>query len=278
MGPVIYHSGGSIMPRLNIFAIFWKPAALQNGNPAKFPNGYTQILKNFVEDYVGHGIHNNNTQYYQTIEGVTTYVSGLLLSAGGIGSKTASYTDTEPYPAAGCTDVANPGNCITDAQIETELQRVMALKGWTGGLDKVYVIFTPVGEDSCFDAAGQECSSNFYCSYHSYIPGSPNIIYANLPYQEPSFCELPGYTSPNNNPAADTVADDLGHEVSESVTDPLIDAWYDDEGNEIGDLCETSYGTASYDGGLANQSWNGHFYELQEEFDNQTGTCVLIGP
>ena len=53
--------------------------------------------------------------------------------------------------------------------------------------------------------------------------------------------------------------------------------------SENGDLCATyvaasMYGTNTWDGGLANQMWNGRFYEVQTEWDNHTGGCAQVGP
>jgi len=277
-GPLVYHAGGSIMPRLNIYSIFWKPATLQNGKPAVMSAAYRTILTNLAEDYVGHGIHNNSTQYYQTIGGVTTDVSGLVFSVAGIGSDAASYLDTGAYPSSGCTDTKTPGNCITDAQLQTELLRVMALKGWTGGLDKIFVVYTAQNEGSCFDSGSSSCAYVQYCAYHSHTVANPPVIYANMPYGNTAVCQEPGEPSPNANPAADAASTSASHEMTESVTDPLLNAWYTSQGNEIGDLCAYNYGTNGYDGSLANQSWNGHFYLLQQEFDNHAGGCVQIGP
>ena len=76
------------------------------------------------------------------------------------------------------------------------------------------------------------------------------------------------------------------HEITEAQTDPLLDAWYTagSSGFEIGDLCAYDYGhLQGWDGGKANQNWNGHFYELQAEFDNEAYAtlgdgCSQVGP
>jgi hypothetical protein len=278
-GPLLYHANGSIMPRLNIYSIFWKPATLQNGKVATMSVAYRTILTNLAADYVGHGIHNNNTQYYQTLSGVTTNISGLLLSVAGNGSDAAVYLDTGPYPASGCTDTKTPGNCITDAQLQTELLRVMTLKGWTGGLDKIFVVYTALNEGSCMDSTSSSCAYVQYCAYHGHTTAnSQPVIYANMPYGNVAVCQLPGQASPNSNPAADAASTSAAHEMTEAATDPLLNAWFTAQGNEIGDLCAYNYGTNSYDGALANQSWNGHFYELQQMFDNHAGGCVQVGP
>jgi len=49
------------------------------------------------------------------------------------------------------------------------------------------------------------------------------------------------------------------HELTEAITDPLLNAWYDAALNEIGDLCAYQYGTNTWDSARANQMWNGHF-------------------
>ena len=104
------------------------------------------------------------------------------------------------------------------------------------------------------------------------------MIYANMPYGNPSTCQVPGTPSPNGDVAADTVATAASHELTEAITDPELNAWYTAQGNEIGDLCAYNYGVNSWDSALANQMWNGRFYELQMEFDNHAGSCVQVGP
>jgi hypothetical protein len=272
-GPLLYHSGGPVMqPSVQFYAIFWGPSKLQNGNPTGISPTYIPVQIGVMSSYGGHDISANNTQYYQTISSATTYISGVAGLAGGM-------LDTAAYPASGCTDTATPGNCITDAQIQTEIQRVMGLNGWTGGINKIFILFTSAGEGSCFDSTNKSCAYTQYCAYHSFVSGaSPSIVYANIPYGDTTNCQLSGTPSPNGDGQADAAATGLSHEVSESITDPLLNAWYTSLGNEIGDLCAYVYGTNTWDSAEANQMWNGVFFELQEEFDNHTNSCVQLGP
>jgi hypothetical protein len=273
-GPLLYHSGGSIMSNASIYAIFWLPASgkLQNGNLTSMSTHYQTVQKNLLNDYGGHGIDNNNTQYYQIMGMNTTYIHNS-------GSFAGFYVDTDAYPASGCIDSYTPGDCITDAQIQAEIQSVMTLKGWTGGLNKIFMLFTSSGEGSCFDNTNTSCAYVQYCAYHSYFMIGPTpVIYANMPYGNPSTCQVPGTPSPNSDIPADTVATAANHEVSESITDPLLNAWFTAQGNEIADLCAYNYGTNTWDSGKANQMWNGRFYELQQVFDNHVSGCVQVGP
>ena len=63
-GPLGYH-GGPVMTATNTYAIFWVPPTLQNGKATSMSAAYQTIQKNVLADYAGHGIDNNNTQYYQ---------------------------------------------------------------------------------------------------------------------------------------------------------------------------------------------------------------------
>jgi hypothetical protein len=276
-GPLVYHAGGSIMPRVKLYAIFWIPAALQNGGPTGMPVAYQNLQTRLLADYTANGIDNNNTQYYQIIGAAATFIqnaAGVNLASG-----LAGFTvDNAPYPASGCSDAATPGNCITDAQIQAEIHGVIALKGWTGGPNKLFLLYTSSGEGSCIDSAGTSCAYTQYCAYHSFIPTSPPIIYANMPFGNLSVCQVAGTPSPNGNAVADAVTDVASHEITEAITDPLLNAWFDSSGNEIGDICNFNYGANGWDGGLANQQWNGHFYEVQREFDDHAGGCVQLGP
>lgn len=272
-GPLRYHTGGSIMHTATLYAIYWLPASgkLQNGGATTLPVAYQNLQTRLLTDYPGHGLDNINTQYYQIIAGQATWIS----SAGGFGG---AALDTSPYPASGCTDSATPGNCITDAQIQTEIKKVMTAKVWTGGLNKIFLLYTSSGEGSCFDSGGSSCAYTQYCAYHSFISGSPNIIYANMPYGNLSVCAA-GQPSPNSNPLADSVTSTASHEISEAITDPLLNAWFTDKGNENGDLCAYNYGINTW--GNGNEGWNGHIYELQQEFDNHPSPgigCHQVGP
>ena len=56
----------------------------------------------------------------------------------------------------------------------------------------------------------------------------------------------------------------------EVATDPLVNAWIDPAGAEIGDKCAWNFG------GIA--TFNGHPYFVQKEWDNAINGCVMAGP
>jgi len=284
-GPLIYHAGGQIMlPYAAMYIIYWAPAQLQNGGQTGFSPKYGVVNTLLGAWYAGHGLGSNSTQYFQTINSTTTYSQ----NNGGLGG--IFIDQTTPYPASGCNDPAprNPlfptginvsgTNCINDSQIQAEVQHAIAVNSWpNGGFNNMFLVFTSSGENSCFDSSSTQCSYQVYCAYHSFISNGPSpIIYGNEPFGDPSTCA--NTTSFPNENFSDIAANVASHEMTEAMTDPLLNAWFDSSGNEIGDLCNFNFGTNTWDSGLANQMWNGFFFLLQQEFDNHTGTCVQTGP
>ena len=273
-GPLLYHMGGAVMgPTVTIYPIFWIPAKLQTGKAAAFPSNYEAVEVDMLYDYIGKGLGAIGTQYYQTVSGVTSFVQ----NKGGLNS--TYYVDTSAYPASGCKDAVTPGNCLTDAQIQAEVKKVVGVAKATGGLNQIFMVYTAPGEGSCFDSTNKACSYTSFCAYHShYLNGKTPVIYANEPYGNTTYCQVSGAPSPNNDAAADAAATSSSHELTEAITDPLGNAWFTSQGNEIGDLCAYKYGTVNWDSGRANQMWNGRFYLLQTEYSNHTEQCLNTGP
>jgi hypothetical protein len=261
-----YGGGQTMHTTSQSYAIFWEPSKLQDGTPTQVSPTYNSLLTRYFQDVGGSRLYNNNTQYYDT----TAHIANSS-------SFSTSWLDTSPYPASDCTDSSTPGNCISDAAIQAEVKKAMTANGWTGGLNKMFFVFTSANEGSC--ASAGECAYAVYCAYHSYFSNAAGqtVIYANQPYAgSSSGCMVP--SSPNNDIDADSTINVTSHEHMEAVTDPQLDAWTDLTGQEIGDKCAWDFGTPSLDGGAANVQWNGDYYIVQQEWDNAIGGCTLAGP
>ena len=269
-GPLVYHGGPVMRPSVTIYPIFWVPAKLQNGASTGMSTHYQSVEYYMLSDFLGHGLGAIHTQYYQKSGSTTSYIQ----NSGAIGK---AYLDTIAYPASGCNDPATPGNCLSDKQIQAEVQRIMKFGGISGGLNKIFLVFTSSGEGSCMSNGA--CSYQQFCAYHSYFKvGTSTVIYANEPFGTTIGCQASGAPSPNGDPDADAAATSASHELSEAMTDPMLNAWFTAQGNENGDLCAYKYGPLSWDGGLANQMWNGDFFLVQTEFDNHARGCYQVGP
>ena len=68
-----------------------------------------------------------------------------------------------------------------------------------------------------------------------------------------------------------SMANDAAHELSESLTDPFISAWYDQSGAEVGDKCQTQYGSPV-------TLTDGTQWSLQKEWSNNAGGCIQSLP
>lgn len=267
---LLYHGGPVIQPGPTIFEIFWIPPHLQTGAPTGVSAKYKTVLENYASNLPAHGLLNIVTQYFQNSTS-PKYIQNA-------GRLARVFTDTSAYPASGCSDPATPGNCISDAQIRAEIQKIITANGVTPSINDIFLLFTSSGEGSCF---GSSCAYTQFCAYHSFFTGTGGhlVVYGNEPYANTSVCKAPGQTEPNGD-VGDLSASVASHEVTEATTDPELNAWFDSSGNEIGDLCNFVFGTNTWTGpsAAANQMWNGFFFELQQEYDNNSAACESAGP
>jgi hypothetical protein len=249
-----------------------------------FDASYESLIDRYFTDVAaasgtGANVYSTDTQY-----------SGIAYTS----TVGGSYVDHDPLPANGCDDGADPF-CLTDQQLQDEIQNVLTAKGWHGGLTNMFFLMTPVGVGSCIDGSSGICSSNYFCAYHNAFvdSSSEDVIYANEPYEGGvGGCDgnngviLPGtgFGFPNDQDS-DTTINTISHEHNEAITDPFGDAWYadDGQGDENGDLCAYYYGLkagTAPNGQPYSQKINGNDYSLQEEYSNADGGCVpyLGGP
>lgn len=233
-----------------------------------FDSSYETLINQYFADVAAaSSAHASNNVY-----SVATQYSGSNGSVLYQSTVGGAYVDKNPLPANGCNDGSDL-YCLIDAQLQQEIQAVMAAKGWQGGLGHIFFLMTPKGVGSCADAVSNFCTTNTFCAYHSAFGtlASP-VIYANEPYQgHVAGCEV-NMTFPNDEDS-DTTVNTISHEHNEAVTDPLGTAWWANDGNrdEIGDLCAYSFGTQA---GSFNEIINKDQYELQQEYSNQDVGCV----
>ena len=86
-----------------------------------------------------------------------------------------------------------------------------------------------------------------YCGWHTYgTYGSTNIKYAfigDAAGPRLGNCAQQTGKSPNGDPGVDAMVSVMSHELEESASDPLLNAWYDSSGNENADKCAWTFGT-----------------------------------
>jgi hypothetical protein len=259
-----YHNG-PVMRTNQVYAIYWVPAGFT------VSSSYKSLIDGYFTNVAADNGKTSNVYYSDTQYSDTTGRIAYSSSLAG------SFLDTNPLPASGCSD-SYTSVCVTDAQLQTELQRVMSAQGWTAGSTKLYFIFTARGIGSC---AGSACSFSYYCAYHSWIgSGSSAILYANMPYADtvPAACDAGQHP---NNDDADATLNVTSHEHNEAITDAQGSAWYDRRGYENGDKCAWNFGTTLGSTGGTNTQYNQVIgtgkYFLQQEWSNARSGCVLTG-
>jgi hypothetical protein len=160
-----------------------------------------------------------------------------------------------------------------------DVQKIVTNAINSGALPKdshgVYFVLTApdVKETSGF------CSQ--YCGWHTHaaLNGS-DIKYGfigNPSQQCAASCEAQTSRSPNGDPASDAMASTIAHELSESATDPDLNAWFDSQGNENADKCAWQFGGmfAATNGAQANVNVGTRQWLIQENWVNATkGYCA----
>lgn len=245
-GNLQYHGGPEMDGTSNDYAIFWEPTG------SFVSANYNSLITRYFNDVGASKLYHNNTQYTNGGK----FPSNSVLAG--------TFKDTAPYPA----------NPISDAQVQQEVTHAQKVNGWTSSINNIFFVFTAKGENIC---ASFGCSFTTFCAYHGFF-GS-NTIYAAMPYTGTnlSACGVP--VSPNKDFDSDSTINVTSHEQMEAATDPLLNAWFDNQGFEIGDKCDFIFGpTKSFGGDVRLPNKTGNPYEVQEEWDNAKSSCVLRGP
>ena len=276
------YNGGPVMPSNTDYMVLWSPTGL-SAYPAGYVSGLETFFRGLAHDSGGHQNVDSVSAQYNDLTGAfaryqTTFGGALV--------------DTNPYPPTECPAAAPVTACLTDPQIQTELEQFVASRGLKTDLSHEYFLLPPPNVESCFSndanasppfggcSAGEPANLAFFCAYHSNTTVSPMLLYSNDPFDATNpLCQ------DGNNPngiADGEINGGLSHEQNESVTDPLPnDAWTNgagaNQGQEVGDQCVGMMGTplgTAPNGAKYNQVINGHFYWFQEEWSNKTHSCL----
>ncbi len=244
-----YHGGPVMVDSVTTYAIFWEPTG------SYVSPTYNSLILQYFTDVGGSPLYHNITQYSNS-HGKSPLNSVL----GG------SWVDTQPYP----------NSRLSEWQIRQEVKHAIQTNGWTPSIHKIFFVFSAKGEILCTDLDQFGCSFTGLCAWHNSM-GS-HTIYGVIPYAgtDLSFCGVP--RSPNHDIDADSAISLISHEQFEAATDPSFDGWYegsDPYRGEIADVCFFWWKRNKYGGDVV---WNGHPYEVQEEWDNAKSGCVLSGP
>ncbi len=235
MRPSISYNGGPVMTSVNAIYVVWYGNWNQN-NGSDTPSGQQIILDAL------HGLAQSVSAPYTNYAGITTGSSQTLGAYTQSGNgKVSQFSSATVYAY---TDSYSQGRSLSDSAVLKVVKNAMAKGGnaWsTANPNAVYLVLTSsdVNESSGF------CT--VYCAWHTY---STSFDSARTPVKFGfvgnanrclNACSVQS-TSPNGNAGVDAMVSTIAHELEESATDPLLNAWYDANGSENADKCAWTYG------------------------------------
>ncbi|HZS29326.1 MAG TPA: hypothetical protein VFB76_19030 [Candidatus Angelobacter sp.] len=179
-------------------------------------------------------------------------------------------------------DSYSQGTTLTDASLQTVVSTAISSRGLPRDPNGVYFVLSS-GDVNETGADGQFCVQ--FCGFHTHATlGGSDIKYAfvgdafpkciNNPNSSVTCAPLNSVISPNGNPGADAMANTMAHELSETVTDPDLNAWFHNSGSgENGDLCNFNFGPTftTPNGAQANMTLGGQNYLIQQLWLNDGG-------
>src|SRR2546421_1364042 len=269
------YPGGPVMHAHTIHLIFWAPPTFS------FPAGYEAGVQAYMQDVAADSGKTSNAYGAISQYGDAGGPAQYNVTYGG----SVTVTDALPARDPNCFDGAT---CISDDQLAAKVEAVRAAHSspaWPRGLADQYVILTPENITTCFSDGSGACSDNWYCAYHYFRPlvSAPSnpLIYMHIPFEDPLFCHNDfSNTQPLPNGQSDVASDLISHEEREAATDPLLNAWFDDAGNEADDKCIDSYGVLIGFNGSSigyNQAIGIGQYDTQTEWSNALRGCYQMG-
>ncbi|HUE25789.1 MAG TPA: hypothetical protein VMP89_03375 [Solirubrobacteraceae bacterium] len=279
-----YHGGSVMAGGVTVHTVFWAPPGYSfQGSPGGSVPTYEGLVQQFFTDVAhdsgaGGGCTNSGCNAFSVL---TQYAEGTAFGqvtpgAYGISYNAAadSIAATDPYPSKSqqCASPAGTATCVTDGQVQSEIDHLIQSGAGARGLNDLWFVFLPPGVDECIDPG--MCGTNAFAGYHSVSDVSGHGVTAYAVAIDPIIESpvAPG-ADPQGYPDAEVTLDVAAHETVEAMTDPEGAGWMDPNGFEVGDKCEsgpqtgTPLGFAS-DGSPYDQVINGHQYLIQDMWAN----------
>jgi hypothetical protein len=218
----------------------------------------TGLMNGLIQTLGGTPIYNTNISYYSLAGTVKSPVQNSVTL---MGSRVESSYSL--------------GKTLSDANIQTLVANALTAGWFAKDSNAVYFVLTApdVKESSGFGSQ--------YCGWHTHGSiGGTDIKYSfvgNAATIAPAGCGVVN-PSPNGDGGIDAMASVVFHELSETVSDPDLNAWYDTAGAENADKCAWTFGTllTAAGGAKYNVSFGGRNWKLQQNWVNAgTGYCSL---
>jgi hypothetical protein len=259
-----YHGGPVLQAGTNVAAVYWSATTIYSGGPTPGSNGAGSADGSNVGYFLNHV---GGSPYFNINSSYTNAAGTAIVN---------SVNYTQYY--ANNTSAPSGKTRVTDSQMVSMLQTAFNNGKLTYDPNTLYAIFTQ-GTVNLGGGFGTQ-----YCAYHTHgtvtIGGvAKTVLYAAMPddYAKASACSS-GLASPNGDPHADAEVSTLIHEIEETTTDEMGNAWYDAQGYENADKCAWTWGTTftTPNGGVANVTLGTKSFLIQRNWLNVgSGSCAM---
>jgi hypothetical protein len=234
-----YHGGPVVLGTTGMYYIWY---GNWSGNTA------TTILTDFANSIGGSPYFNINTTYYN---GSNVHVTNSVAYRGST------------------TDNYSHGTSLSDSAVQAVVSSAISSGRLPKDTNAIYFVLTSadVTESSGF------CTQ--YCGWHTHgtISGS-DIKYSFVGNAARCITSCAAQsTGPNGNAGADGMVSIVAHELEEAVSDPDLNAWYDNRGAENADKCAWTFGTTHTlpSGAKYNMTLGARNYLIQRNWVNASG-------
>ncbi len=245
-GSLVYH-GGPMMTNAGFWAFYWNSSvanATQTSINQSTGTKYASLREQMDAFLISFG---NDAPYSK----VPTDDFSIVQQYGAPITSTVHYWG---YKVASERTKAS----ISDAGIRNFIAAQLGSGPVSVSTDIIYGVYLPAGMKVTM-SGGASCST--FCGYHGHFNyGGLDIRYAVFPYLDCNACKL------STMSVADMMTIVASHEIREAVTDPQLNAWYDNSGYEADDKCAWHNLYRMAEGGFA----------VQPEFSNGGG--IYPGP
>jgi len=251
LGTNINYHDGPVMERTHNVYFIWY--GNWSGHPA------LTILPQFIRDLSASSYMNIHNTYFDNSRRVTNNVT----------------------MGAQAFDSYSQGLSLSTSAVSAVVSRALSNGSLPIDANGIYYVLTSADVNQ-FNGTKSFCAD--YCGWHS----NGSISGADIKFSFVGNLDRCGFgcepqsPSPNGSVAADSMANTMAHELSETLTDPDVGSgWFRGaitDNEEDGDLCNFTYGPTftTSNGSLADITLNGRNYLIQQLYINSgTGGCAM---
>ena len=258
---ISYHGGPVLQSETKVVAVYWgggtNPIFAGGPTPGTTGAGSADgsLVGFFLRNLGGSSYFNINSTYTDGVNNIVNKVTYVGFWANN----------------------STPPSAPSDADMVAMLQSGFNNSKIAYDRNTLYLIMTPSGVNLGGGFGTQ------YCAYHYHgTVSTGTVLYAAMPYnqQYPGICTN-NTKAPNGDAGADAEVNTLAHEIEETTTDQMGNAWFDVRGYENADKCAWQWGSTytTANGGLANIKVGGKDFLVQMNWVNANGgSCKQSWP